>query len=118
MHRGEIFVPKLPSYRIQDVAKAIAPECEQRVIGLRPGEKIHEEMVTSSDSCNTLDLGDSYAILPASDNALRLHYTKLPGITEVSADFRYQSGENSDFLSVEQIRELISNHVHPNYRPG
>ena len=50
---GELFVPKIPSYRITDVAEAIAPECRQAVIGIRPGEKIHEEMITSSDSFNT-----------------------------------------------------------------
>lgn len=63
---GEIFVPKIPSYRITDVAKAIGPDCEQRVVGIRPGEKIHEEMITESDSFNTVDLGRYYAILPSS----------------------------------------------------
>ena len=61
---GEVFVPKIPSYKIPDVAKAIAPELEQRIVGIRPGEKLHEEMITSSDSYNTVDLGNYYAILP------------------------------------------------------
>jgi UDP-N-acetylglucosamine 4,6-dehydratase len=61
---GEVLVPKIPSYRITDVAQAIGPECEHPVVGIRPGEKIHEEMITSSDSLNTVDLGSYYAILP------------------------------------------------------
>ena len=62
---GEIFVPKIPSYRITDVAQAIGPECEHPVIGIRPGEKLHEEMITASDSFNTVDLGKYFAILPS-----------------------------------------------------
>ena len=62
---GEIFVPKIPSYNIIDVAKAVAPECEIKFVGIRPGEKIHEEMITSSDSFNTYDLGKYYSILPS-----------------------------------------------------
>lgn len=61
---GELFVPKIPSYKITDVASAIAPNCEQRVVGIRPGEKVHEEMITSSDSFTTYDLGKYYVILP------------------------------------------------------
>ena len=62
---GEIFVPKIPSYKILDIAKAIAPECETKVVGIRPGEKLHEEMITDTDSLNTIDLGKYYAILPS-----------------------------------------------------
>jgi UDP-N-acetylglucosamine 4,6-dehydratase (inverting) len=68
---GEIFVPKIPSYLITDLATAIGPECEQRVVGIRPGEKIHEEMITTSDSLNTIDLGPYYAILPTTAVANR-----------------------------------------------
>ena len=61
---GEVFVPKIPSYRIMDVAEAIGPNCEKEFVGIRPGEKLHEEMITSSDSVSTIDLGRYYAILP------------------------------------------------------
>ncbi|HEX4917633.1 MAG TPA: UDP-N-acetylglucosamine 4,6-dehydratase (inverting) [Limnobacter sp.] len=104
---GEIFVPKIPSYRITDVAQAIGPECKQTIVGVRPGEKIHEEMITESDSFNTVDLGPYFAILPsASDHSVEA-YAKLHGGTPVTPGFAYNSGTNPDFLSVEQIRELI-----------
>ena len=70
---GELFVPKIPSYRIMDVAEAIGPSCEKPIIGIRPGEKIHEEMITASDSFTTIDLGDYYAILP-SDGRVQQRY--------------------------------------------
>lgn len=108
---GEILVPKIPSYRITDVATAIGPECEQRIVGIRPGEKIHEEMITASDSFNCLDLGNYYAILPASDQRLRAAYLERPGAQPVPEGFRYDSGSNPDFLSVEQLRKLIAEHV-------
>lgn len=108
---GEILVPKIPSYRITDVAKAIGPECEHPVVGVRPGEKIHEEMITASDSLNTLDLGPYYAILPSADQSLRTHYLAQSGVKEVPAGFSYNSGSNTDFLSVEQLRQLVHQHV-------
>ena len=74
---GELFVPKIPSYRIIDVAEAIGPSCEKPVIGVRPGEKIHEEMITSSDSFSTIDLGAYYAILP-SDGSVLEQYKNAP----------------------------------------
>lgn len=105
---GEILVPKIPSYRITDVAQAIGPNCQHPVVGIRPGEKIHEEMITASDSLNTLDLGRYYAILPSAENELRGEYLRRPGVTPVPAGFAYDSGSNPDFLSVEQLRELIA----------
>ena len=108
---GEIFVPKIPSYRITDVAEAIGPECRQTLVGVRPGEKIHEEMITVSDSFNTVDLGKYYAILPSSDNGLRAQYLAQPGVTSVPPGFSYDSGSNSQFLTVAQLRELIQQHV-------
>jgi UDP-N-acetylglucosamine 4,6-dehydratase (inverting) len=108
---GEIFVPKIPSYRITDVARAIGPECRHPIVGVRPGEKIHEEMITSSDSFNTVDLGRYFAILPSSDEKLRLQYLARKGVSAVRPGFSYDSGSNEDFLSVEQLRELISRHV-------
>jgi FlaA1/EpsC-like NDP-sugar epimerase len=108
---GEIFVPKIPSYRITDVAHAIGPECRHTVVGVRPGEKIHEEMITSSDSVNTVDLGRYFAILPSSDEKLRSRYLAQKGVAAVRPGFSYDSGNNADFLSVEQLRELICCHV-------
>ena len=108
---GEIFVPKIPSYRITDVAKAIGPECKQTLVGVRPGEKIHEEMITASDSFNTVDLGPYFAILPSSDGGLRAHYLAQAGVKDVPPGFSYDSGSNSHFLSVEELRELIRQHV-------
>ncbi|MEO7157242.1 MAG: UDP-N-acetylglucosamine 4,6-dehydratase (inverting) [Vicinamibacterales bacterium] len=108
---GEILVPKIPSYRITDVATAIAPECRQRVVGVRPGEKIHEEMITASDSSSTVDLGAYYAILPPSRQYDTDQYCDGTGARRVAPGFSYQSGSNADFLSVEQLRVLIQEHV-------
>jgi len=106
---GEIFVPKIPSYRITDVASAIGPDCEQQIVGIRPGEKLHEEMITSSDSLNTVDLGRRYAILPASQGEVRSAYLERADL--VAPGFSYNSGNNPDFLSVGQLRDLIARHV-------
>ncbi len=112
---GELFVPKIPSYRITDVATAIGPDCEHRIVGIRPGEKIHEEMITTSDSFSTYDLGNYYTILPQVPNwelgDFLDHYKPNP----VIQGFNYNSGENSDWLSVEQIRSLIKLHVDPEF---
>ncbi len=108
---GEIFVPKIPSYRITDVATAIGPECEQRIVGIRPGEKIHEEMITDSDSYNTVDLGDYYAILPPGGSNAVETYCHAHGAKQVAPGFAYSSGTNPDFLTVEQLRTLISAHI-------
>ena len=113
---GEIFVPKIPSYRILDLAEAIGPECEVRVIGIRPGEKLHEEMITASDSLNTVDLGPFYAILPSATDQLADDYLEKRGGTLVEPGFAYNSGTNPDFLTVEQLRHLISRHVDPSHR--
>jgi UDP-N-acetylglucosamine 4,6-dehydratase (inverting) len=108
---GEIFVPKIPSYRILDVAEAIGPECEHRIVGIRPGEKIHEEMITASDSQNTVDLGRYFAIVPSAGVHSVQHYCQVMGGAPVEAGFAYNSGTNSDFLTVEQLRKLIFCHV-------
>jgi UDP-N-acetylglucosamine 4,6-dehydratase (inverting) len=108
---GEIFVPKIPSYRITDVATAIGPECEQRVVGIRPGEKIHEEMITESDSYNTVDRGEYFAILPQGGRYTLDQYCSEFGATRVRPGYAYNSGTNPEFLSVKQLRALISSHV-------
>ena len=114
---GELLVPKIPSYRIMDVAEAIGPSCEKPMVGIRPGEKIHEEMITSSDSFSTIDLGSYYAILP-SDGSVQCRYAAagLP-VVPVEAGFAYNSGTNPDFLTVEQLRDLIRQHVDPSFQP-
>jgi len=111
---GEIFIPKIPSYKITDVAKAIAPECELEIIGIRPGEKIHEEMITSSDSFNTYDLGKYYTILPSVQNFDINEYVKTFNAQKVSEGFNYNSGTNLEWESVESLRKLIELHVTKN----
>ena len=108
---GEIFVPKIPSYRIIDVAKAIAPNIEHRIVGIRPGEKLHEAMITSSDSYNTYDLGKYYTILPTVLNWDLEEFIKTFGAQKVPAGFRYNSGENEEWETVESLRTLIKEHV-------
>lgn len=116
---GEIFVPKIPSYRITEVAKAIGPDCEHPVVGIRPGEKLHEEMITSSDSLNTIEAEKYFVIVPNSaeknfqanlETFIR-HYSAKP----VSSGFRYSSGANEVWLSAEEIRALIKKHVDPGF---
>jgi len=104
---GEIFVPKIPSYRITDLAMAIAPDCDHPVIGVRPGEKIHEEMITSSDSFNTVDLGKYFAILPSAGSHTVDSYCKAHGGKPVPQGYAYNSGSNPEFLTVEQLQKLI-----------
>lgn len=105
---GEIFVPKIASYRIMDVAEAIGPECKKEVVGIRPGEKLHEEMITPSDSPHTVDLGDYYAILSSSQPEKLQRYLSEKQAVKIPDNFSYNSGENSQFLSVSDIRDLIN----------
>ena len=114
---GEIFVPKIPSYRIEDVAQAIAPNCKHEIVGIRVGEKLHEEMITRSDSPNTLDIGDYYAILGSGSQNQRESYLQRRNAKEVDSNFAYDSGTNEDFLSVDQIRDLIKRHIDPEFAP-
>jgi UDP-N-acetylglucosamine 4,6-dehydratase (inverting) len=112
---GEIYVPKIPSYRITEVAEAIAPKAEQRIVGIRPGEKLHEEMITASDAPNTLETATNYVIVPMlyqeSRDSLMARYAKHHGGTPVAEDFRYNSGENTQWLDAAQLRALIKEHV-------
>jgi UDP-N-acetylglucosamine 4,6-dehydratase/5-epimerase len=114
---GEILVPKIPSYRITDVAQAIAPSADHRIVGIRPGEKLHEEMITSSDSHSTVDLGPYYAILPSGEEGLRQRYIDATGARPVAPGFTYNSGMNDRFLTVEGLRGLIREHVDPTFEP-
>ena len=114
---GELFVPKIPSYRITDVAEAVGPTCDKPVVGIRPGEKIHEEMITSADSFTTYDLGQYYAILPSDGRVQRAYEESGFALSSVEQGFAYDSGSNPDFLSVEQLRCLICKHVDPKFEP-
>jgi UDP-N-acetylglucosamine 4,6-dehydratase (inverting) len=114
---GELFVPKIPSYRLVDVAKAIAPEIEHRVVGIRPGEKIHEEMITASDSYVTYDLGKYYAILPTVPVWNMDEFVKAFQAEKVPEGYSYNSENNGEFLSVDQLRDLIRNNLDSNFDP-
>ena len=104
---GEIFVPKLPSFRITDLATAIGPDCKQKIIGIRPGEKLHEEMITESDSYNTVDCGSYYAILSQSCGHDISDYCRLNNASMFPAGTSYNSGTNTDFLTVSQLQQLV-----------
>ena len=112
---GELFVPKIPSYKITDVAKAIGPECEHKLVGIRPGEKIHEEMITESDSLNTLDCGRYYVIIPSHPTWSKAEYIERFNAKEVALNFKYNSGTNDQWVSVEEIKKLVKEHVSPNF---
>jgi UDP-N-acetylglucosamine 4,6-dehydratase/5-epimerase len=112
---GELFVPKIPSYRIETLAHAIAPNLKLDYIGIRPGEKLHEEMITESDSYSTIDIGKYYAILPSGCNKAK--YIEHHNAVEIKPGFRYNSGENEHWVSVEEMRRLIKDFVDPNFKP-
>ncbi len=112
---GEIFVPKIPSYKITDVAEAVGPDCRKDIVGIRPGEKIHEEMITEADSFFTVDLGKYYAILPQVPFWSKEEYYKANNCKEVEPGFKYNSGTNTDWLTVSELRKLIRKHVDPSF---
>lgn len=112
---GEIFVPKIPSYRIMDVANAIAPDAEKRVVGIRPGEKIHEEMITTSDSFYTYDLGKYYAILPPTHKWKLEDFLEHFNAKKVALGFSYNSANNTEWETIESLRSLITQHVDSNF---
>jgi UDP-N-acetylglucosamine 4,6-dehydratase len=113
---GELFVPKIPSYHIGDVAEAIAPECEHRVVGIRPGEKIHEEMISVSDAFYTYDLGKYYAILPTTPRWKMEDFIKEFNAKKVPEGFSYNSGKNTEWETVESLRQLIQEHVDTTFK--
>jgi len=108
---GEIFVPKIPSYKITEVAKAVAPNTPQKIIGIRPGEKIHEEMITKSDSFYTYDLGEYYTILPTVPGWNLEEYIQKFNAIKVEPNFSYNSGDNTKWVDAEELREYIVEHV-------
>jgi FlaA1/EpsC-like NDP-sugar epimerase len=114
---GEIFVPKIPSYRILDVATAIAPKTKPVIVGIRPGEKLHEEMITEMDSYQTFEFEKYYVLKPAVPTWSDHDYLEKFKGKAVEQGFRYSSGNNSRFLSVDEIRQQIREHVDPNFVP-
>lgn len=113
---GEIFVPKIPSFKITDLAEAMAPQAQQEIVGIRPGEKLHEEMITETDSFSTVELEKYFVILPA----IPFKYTQEDFIQtfngrRVASGFKYNSQTNDSWLNPEQLRELIRMHVDPNF---
>ncbi len=114
MWGGEIFVPKIPSYRILDVAKAIAPDCDIKIAGIRPGEKLHEEMITATDSLNTVEFKNYYVVLPSNplwdiEKFKKYNDNDLGKFTDFG--FSYDSGTNTEFLSVKKLKELIEKNL-------
>ena len=113
---GEIFIPKIPSYHIVDVAKAIAPNIPLVEVGIRPGEKLHEEMITVTDALNTIDLGQYYAILPSvSFKHQRDEYLQHHQAVPVPQGFHYSSDQNEEWETVETLRAKIKEFVDPNF---
>ena len=114
---GEIFIPKIPSYHIVDVAKAIAPNIPLVEVGIRPGEKLHEEMITVTDALNTIDLGQYYAILPSvSFKHQREEYLQHHQAVPVPQGFHYSSDQNEEWETVETLRAKIKEFVDPNFQ--
>jgi UDP-N-acetylglucosamine 4,6-dehydratase (inverting) len=112
---GELFVPKIPSYKILDVADAVAPECKKEIVGIRPGEKVHEEMITPSDSFLTYDLGKYYTILPSSHQWRLDEFVSTFNAKKVEQGFSYNSGNNTEWETIDSMRKLIVEHVDPNF---
>jgi FlaA1/EpsC-like NDP-sugar epimerase len=115
MWGGELFVPKIPSYRITDVAEAIGPKCQRINVGIRPGEKLHEEMITETDGLNTLEFDRHFVILPAMREWSPEEYMQKFNGRACQYGFKYSSDNNTQWLSVDQIRDLIRQHVDPNF---
>jgi len=114
MWGGELFVPKIPSYRIVDIAKAIAPKCKVKIIGIRPGEKLHEEMITTTDALSTIEFKNYYVILPSTilwdtEKFIKESGSEAGKLCEFN--FAYNSGTNDTFLTIEELRKLIKNNV-------
>lgn len=115
MWGGELFVPKIPSYRILDIAKAVAPDARVEVVGIRPGEKLHEEMITTTDALGTIEFDKYFVILPATrlwePEEFRLSSNGAAG-RACEFGFSYNSGTNDHFIGVDELRDLIANETH------
>jgi UDP-N-acetylglucosamine 4,6-dehydratase len=115
MWGGELFVPKIPSCRITDIAEAIGPKCQRVIVGIRPGEKLHEEMITETDGLNTIEFDRYFVILPSARLWDPNEYCNAFNGRCCEFGFRYSSGTNTDWLTVTQLRELIRLHIDPNF---
>lgn len=113
MQGGETFVPKIPSYKVVDVATAVAPNAKQEIIGIRPGEKIHEDLITDADAHNTYDVGDHYIVAPRETPAFAA--LRRADRRCCAPGFRFTSGVNDQWLSIAEIRALIKKHVDPTF---
>jgi len=114
MWGGELFVPKIPSYRIMDIAEAVAPECKCEIVGIRPGEKLHEEMITESDAINTIEFKDYFVIVPSISLWNKTKFAnESNGETGIpcKGGFSYNSGANKPFLTVEELKKLIADNI-------
>ncbi len=118
MWGGEIFVPKIPSYRITDLATAVAPDCRQVIVGIRPGEKLHEEMITETDALSTLEFDTYFVILPSVQLWSVSSYMEQLRGQKCPDGFRYSSATNTEWLTVEQIRSLVQSHIDPSFEVG
>ncbi|RYZ87554.1 MAG: UDP-N-acetylglucosamine 4,6-dehydratase (inverting) [Proteobacteria bacterium] len=114
---GELFVPKIPSYRITTVAQAVAPDCKTEIVGIRPGEKLHEEMITETDSMNTYDCGKYYVIAPSVPAWNLNEWIAKFGAKKVPEGFKYNSGTNTEWLTVDELREQIRSQIDPQFKP-
>ena len=112
---GELFVPKIPSYKILDVANAIGPDCEVQMVGIRPGEKIHEEMITYSDSFTTYDTGKYFVVLPQITNWDLNEFIKKFNAIKVPEGFNYNSENNTEWETVESLRTLIKENLYSDF---
>jgi len=117
MWGGEIFVPKIPSYRITDLAEAIGPGCRREIVGIRPGEKLHEEMITLTDTLHTVEFKKYFVILPSVPLWDVNEFIRTFQGAPCKEDFSYISGTNTDWLTVEQIRDLVRRHLDPAFSP-
>ncbi len=110
-------MPKIPSYRITDVATAVAPSCKHEVIGIRPGEKLHEEMITVTDALRCAEFPTHYVILPSTELWDVEKFLDAQGGALVGESFHYDSGNNTEWLTVDDLRSLIRTHVDATFEP-
>jgi UDP-N-acetylglucosamine 4,6-dehydratase/5-epimerase len=113
---GEIFVPKIPSFKITELAKAVDPQCKQEIVGIRPGEKLHEEMITETDSLYTVELDKYFVITPSTPIWDVKQFAEHFKGKLVEYGFKYNSGTNDQWLSADDLRELIRKHVDPGFK--
>jgi UDP-N-acetylglucosamine 4,6-dehydratase len=112
---GEMFIPKIPSYHILDVAKAVCPNCKIEEVGIRPGEKLHEEMITVADSLNTIETDKYYITLPVMPEEKKKMYLRYYNAKEVPEGFSYNSADNNEWITIEELRKQIKEYVDPNF---